>query len=330
MSSILLIGPKPLRLRGRSEGVRTAELGDWELAEELENTLRTASEDVVAIGQACEMDVDALRSRVETGMGEGFLVPLESYDWAAWTIGLPGDLTALLPGIESGMLAVMPRDRVRELVRPSPTAEYVIRGTLRRLSHIADNPAGEPTVRFVPPRLCPGSAAEAGAVADSVRSFDPETVAAVVSPPDAVAVKAGLLLMHDRLHESHALSQSIEGEGMRRAGDYWHAIMHRREPDYGNAKYWFRHVGRHPLFDELAGWAGSVLPESSGSASQWAKKLGIPGTWDPMAFVDLCESVARDEKSALGIAARRIQWHEMLLLLRWTCVDAFGVKAPRK
>lgn len=46
----------------------------------------------------------------------------------------------------------------------------------------------------------------------------------------ATALRAGLLLWHDYLDESHALAQSIEGEGANQLGDYWHAILHRREP----------------------------------------------------------------------------------------------------
>ena len=63
-------------------------------------------------------------------------------------------------------------------------------------------------------------------------------------------------------------------------------------------------------------------------AAAWIRRLGVPDQWDPMAFVDLCEVVGTDEESALGVAARQIQWHEMLLLLRWTCADAVGLSAP--
>ena len=50
-------------------------------------------------------------------------------------------------------------------------------------------------------------------------------------------VEAGLLLLNDYLDESHEISQTMEGKGNPKTGDYWHGIMHRREPDAGNASY---------------------------------------------------------------------------------------------
>src|SRR5262249_35721072 len=52
----------------------------------------------------------------------------------------------------------------------------------------------------------------------------------------AACCLAALWLHHDFLDESHRISQEIETP----TGSYWHGILHRREPDYGNSKYWFR------------------------------------------------------------------------------------------
>jgi hypothetical protein len=136
------------------------------------------------------------------------------------------------------------------------------------------------------------------------------------SSVDATALHAGIWQVHDFLDESHDLAQSIQGQGTDSSGDYWHAIMHRREPDYSNAKYWFRRVGRHPVFDELAIAAGLILDRStSPAASTWKSKLGVADGWDANAFTELCESAATGGAPELEEAARQIQWAEMLLLL---------------
>ena len=140
---------------------------------------------------------------------------------------------------------------------------------------------------------------------------------------EQLALRAGLLQLHDFLDESHQCSQQIEHEGRDRNGDYWHAIMHRREPDYANSKYWFRSVGRHPIFPHLAKLAATALIESgSAAADRWRQRLGAPTPWDPSAFVDLCEFVERDADSELAQAAKRLQRAEQLLLLVHTARHA--------
>jgi hypothetical protein len=148
-----------------------------------------------------------------------------------------------------------------------------------------------------------------------------QLVAEKRSDADAVALKAGICQWHGWLDESHQLSQSIEGLGAHHAGDYWHAIMHRREPDYSNAKYWFRQLGRHSVFSQLASFVDAAF-DSTASDGNWRQKLTARGTWDPFAFVDFCEACSPDESSSLAIAARRLQAVEMRLLLTATYLDA--------
>jgi len=110
----------------------------------------------------------------------------------------------------------------------------------------------------------------------------------------ALACISGLWLYQDFLDESHAISQDLGGW----IGSYWHGIMHRREPDAGNAKYWFRRVDANPVYEGLA-------PQ--------AAELGMKGGWDPFAFVDRCEH-ERGSGSPGELVCRRVQLCEIQLL----------------
>jgi len=129
-------------------------------------------------------------------------------------------------------------------------------------------------------------------------------------------VMAGLLQMVDALDESHEFSQSAGSLN----GDYWHGIMHRREPDYSNSKYWYRRVGDHAIFEELAEQACSILSRNHDpECESWITRLVPQGGWDPFAFVDLCQSASRGQSESLKQSAQQIQWAEMLLLMAHCC-----------
>lgn len=132
-------------------------------------------------------------------------------------------------------------------------------------------------------------------VEPALRRFDPriDLGAPAADPIAARAFLAGLWLYFDFLDESHRISQDLETPD----GSFWHAILHRREPDAWNSKYWWRKVGSHPVLNLLA---------------EQAPSLGYHYA-NPHDFVNFCERV-RGSGSAEEEAARRVQLLEWQLL----------------
>ncbi len=128
------------------------------------------------------------------------------------------------------------------------------------------------------------------------------------SRPTRLALSAGLFQVLDFWEESHEAAQEAGDLGERPHSAYWHAIAHRREPDPGNAGYWFRRVGPHPVFEPLARVAKGWLDHHGDPGV--TNRLLRNGAWDPMAFVALCRAGTPFE----GLA-RRMQATEMILLL---------------
>ncbi len=108
-------------------------------------------------------------------------------------------------------------------------------------------------------------------------------IAGLSVPP---LVLAGLHLWNDDIDRCHRIAQAHATVD----GNYWHAILHRREPDYSNSKYWYRRVGEHAIFRALR----ATWPD-----------------WEPLAFVDGCQSAARGTNPADGGAGGKSrEWLE--------------------
>jgi len=137
----------------------------------------------------------------------------------------------------------------------------------------------------------------------------------------ATEIRAGLLLIHDYLEPSHQYSQSIEGAGPDVNGDYWHGLMHRREPDFGNSKYWFRRVGNHPCFVRVAEAARQLTGQfNDPRLTEQVGKLTQSG-WDSLAAVNFFQQAHRPDWHGTVISefASCLQMQEMLILLAYCC-----------
>jgi hypothetical protein len=135
-------------------------------------------------------------------------------------------------------------------------------------------------------------------------------------------VASGLLLLWDFLDDSHEISQTMEGKGSPRTADYWHGIMHRREPDAGNASYWFRRVGSHPAFDHLGFQLLTWMSELKASSEmlQLAESRLLKGkSLDPFALIELSTAALRNPESVADQTLRMVQNLEILNLLAWSC-----------
>ncbi len=119
-----------------------------------------------------------------------------------------------------------------------------------------------------------------------------------------LAAFSGLYLYFSCRDEAHETAQADSSA----EGSYWHAIVHRQEPDAGNSSYWFRCVGAHPVFAPLLDAARSIARSHPEASLEFAR------AWDPFAFIEVCEKARRHPGSEIERAALEIQCAEWQLL----------------
>lgn len=99
--------------------------------------------------------------------------------------------------------------------------------------------------------------------------------------------KGGLWYALDALDAAHSIFQDDPSP----EGSYWHGMLHRREGDFPNAKYWLQRAGRIPALK------------------------GIPD-FDPVDFASLCQRADREPLAgdpAELLALQRLEWEHLLM-----------------
>lgn len=97
--------------------------------------------------------------------------------------------------------------------------------------------------------------------------------------------RSAAFFWHDDLERSHKISQGVKTK----EGSFLHGMMHRREPNASNAKYWFGLVGEHPAF------VGLTISVMRLGESEVVKSLLHSGKWDPSLFVDACIRAEKEQ-----------------------------------
>jgi len=122
--------------------------------------------------------------------------------------------------------------------------------------------------------------------------------AVMADPTHSPLIRAGLLYAYDAIDESHRIVQQIQTDH----ASYWHGMLHRREGDFENSRYWFRRTGELGIFSELHARAAAVSP-----------LMGRQNNWDPYVLVGQCEQArfGGDQDLKELVALQRVEFEVM-------------------
>ncbi|MEM1445800.1 MAG: hypothetical protein AAGF84_07090 [Planctomycetota bacterium] len=113
---------------------------------------------------------------------------------------------------------------------------------------------------------------------------------------------AGLYLYLDDLDTAHGHAQNDATP----TGSFWHAIVHRREGDFDNARYWYAKAAHHPAMSHI-----DLVGGGAGSGTDVA-------AYDPDAFVaQVRHAHEADDHNGTTPALMSTQRKEWKALFEW-------------
>lgn len=136
---------------------------------------------------------------------------------------------------------------------------------------------------------------------EKLKGLDPKKLFPSTKHPKAAM--AGLWLYFSCFEEAHELADALKST----EGALWHGIIHRQEPDSGNAAYWFRRAGKHAIFPALAREAAEIT-------ERYPRAEFRVGVWDPYSYIAFCERAQSQPGTEQEQAAREIQRLEWQML----------------
>lgn len=277
--------------------------------------LDSGSEPFVAISGNSDPESlsDQLRLLCEASPEVAVVVPSERSVPRSLLDGFPESLRILLQRFTDQDLISIPRPVLQTADRRQTVWSLILQSG----GAIASEVLPASAARF--PELGPGHPGVSPSVLKRRLEASPD-----ISGLDAFSMaclQSGVLLLWDHLEASHTISQNLEGEGSPRTADYWHGIMHRREPDLGNAGYWFRSLGYHPAFDSLRSKLADWMVEMQRPAEEIElvrRSLLNESKWNPFSVIDMDRLALNRPNGLEDRTLRVVMYLEMLNLLRFS------------
>lgn len=118
---------------------------------------------------------------------------------------------------------------------------------------------------------------------------------------------AAISLWNDDLPTAHAVFQADDSAD----ASLWHAILHRREGDFSNSKYWLARAGAHPVYPVLTRLAAPLLTSPDvASVFLPLKRAG----WSAPGFADAVRQLVETDDPAgrsLAVHLQRLEWQAL-------------------